>query len=439
MATQSSREAALARRLALSNSGKSAEKRFSSSPDRVRSGSETRASRTQAAAAVAPQPAAQASPPPNAAPRARAWSDAPRTIKRSPLSNPSRDLALARREALSKKGKRADRSLDRTRSEQARAAKPPAAAPVQQKASAPQDSLFQDRSATVPSRTTSPSRSSGKRALSQHNPSRALVLARRDALSKHGKSANTGTVSGGAAMRQANPEMNSRELSHRIRDLRSKTGASAIARNTGGSCRPCGPRRGKNPEATAAPAQDAPWKVGASETGRGQVVTGTQANRSEKTTGNEASTCRTITGTEYLGAEIFRSFCQSDPAPNQPAKVRISATSHGNRVTGNEVGRSEKVTGDEPGTCKTVTGTEYLSPNQAATWCGSKTASNPSPGRWEWPRPWEGARSPAYSSADPSGSPVMSTEPGFNPQAPSTSATTRSPRRARPLPRLARP
>ncbi|MCP9915515.1 CsoS2 family carboxysome shell protein [Cyanobium sp. ATX 6F1] len=379
MATQSSREAALARRLALSNSGKSAEKRFSSSPDRVRSGSETRASRTQAAAAVAPQPAAQASPPPNAAPRARAWSDAPRTIKRSPLSNPSRDLALARREALSKKGKRADRSLDRTRSEQARAAKPPAAAPVQQKASAPQDSLFQDRSATVPSRTTSPSRSSGKRALSQHNPSRALVLARRDALSKHGKSANTGTVSGGAAMRQANPEMNSRELSHRIRDLRSKTGASAIARNTGGSCRPCGPRRGKNPEATAAPAQDAPWKVGASETGRGQVVTGTQANRSEKTTGNEASTCRTITGTEYLGAEIFRSFCQSDPAPNQPAKVRISATSHGNRVTGNEVGRSEKVTGDEPGTCKTVTGTEYLSPNQAATWCGSKTASNPSP------------------------------------------------------------
>ena len=41
-------------------------------------------------------------------------------------------------------------------------------------------------------------------------------------------------------------------------------------------------------------------------------------------------------------------------ARQQPDKVRVSATSHGNRVTGNEVGRSEKVTGDEPGTCKNI-------------------------------------------------------------------------------------
>jgi hypothetical protein len=53
--------------------------------------------------------------------------------------------------------------------------------------------------------------------------------------------------------------------------------------------------------------------------------------------------------------------------------VRVTTTSHGNRVTGNEVGRSEKVTGDEPGTCKTVTGTEYISANQSASWCGSST------------------------------------------------------------------
>ena len=51
--------------------------------------------------------------------------------------------------------------------------------------------------------------------------------------------------------------------------------------------------------------------------------------------------------------------------------MRVSATSHGNRVTGNEVGRSEKVTGDEPGTCKSVTGTEYISANQSATYCGT--------------------------------------------------------------------
>jgi hypothetical protein len=115
-----------------------------------------------------------------------------------------------------------------------------------------------------------------------------------------------------------------------------------------------------------------------SETSSGQVVTGTQANRSEKTTGNEAATCRAITGTEYLGAEVFQTFCQSAPVASQPAKVRVSATTHGNRVTGNEVGRSEKVTGDEPGTCKNVTGTEYVSANQSAAFCGT-SSSSPSP------------------------------------------------------------
>lgn len=111
--------------------------------------------------------------------------------------------------------------------------------------------------------------------------------------------------------------------------------------------------------------------MGVSETLSGQTVTGTQANRSAKTTGNEAATCRSITGTEYLGAEVFQNFCGGQPAgSNQPAKVRVSATSHGNRVTGNEVGRSEKVTGDEPGTCKSVTGTEYISANQSTSYCG---------------------------------------------------------------------
>ena len=76
-----------------------------------------------------------------------------------------------------------------------------------------------------------------------------------------------------------------------------------------------------------------------------------------------------------MGADIFRTFCQSEPEPLQPAKVRVTATSHGNRVTGNEVGRSEKVTGDEPGTCKSITGTEYISANQAAAYCGTTSVS----------------------------------------------------------------
>jgi hypothetical protein len=61
--------------------------------------------------------------------------------------------------------------------------------------------------------------------------------------------------------------------------------------------------------------------------------------------------------------------------------VRVSPTSQGKQVTGNEVGRSTKVTGDEPGTCKSVTGTEYLSPNQYGAFCGTKPEPGPRQGR----------------------------------------------------------
>ena len=301
------------------------------------------------------------------------------SASRTALANPSRELVLARREALSKRGKRADTSKDRTRTApvsakptvvSAEPAVPVAARSIEtSRASRP---LFAEGSSPGhPSRSSNPHRNAPKRA-AQHNPSRAVVLARREAQSKHGKSAATNGSTGAAAVvRQANPEMSSRDLSHRIRDLKSKTGASAVG-GCSGTTRPTGPRRGKNKVAAA---QDASWKVGVGETSRGQLVTGTQATRSLKTTGNEASTCRPITGTEYMGADIFRAFCQSEPQPLQPAKVAITATSHGNRVTGNEVGRSEKVTGDEPGTCKMVTGTEYLSANQAAAYCGTSTPS----------------------------------------------------------------
>lgn len=215
-------------------------------------------------------------------------------------------------------------------------------------------------------------RSQQRKGTAQHNPSRALVLARREALSKRGKSASTTSQSGAAAVaRQINPDLSSRELAQKVRELKSKAGSAGTARS--GGTRPTGPNRHGAKQAAAA---DAHWKVGVSETAAGQVVTGTQANRSPKTTGNEAATCRPITGTEYLGAEVFQTFCQSEAPTRQPAKVRVTATSHGNRVTGNEVGRSEKVTGDEPGTCKNVTGTEYVSANQAAAYCGT-TPSTP--------------------------------------------------------------
>ena len=74
---------------------------------------------------------------------------------------------------------------------------------------------------------------------------------------------------------------------------------------------------------------DASWKVGKSETDSGQVVTGTQANRSLKTTGNEASTCRSVTGTQYLGAEVTNEFCKNKPEYKQPVRASVTSTSSG--------------------------------------------------------------------------------------------------------------
>ena len=416
MASTSSREAALERRKALTNGGKKATGRFTSSPSRVRSAADARPTRTntpapspaEVIAASAPSASdpsrRRAGQPERAARRSVELSSAPAGDHRSaakPVANPSRELVLARREALSRGGKRADRSKDRSRTDAAKAAlvagSAPSASDPSRKEAGSHPCKCQEKGgdATAADRrgssrtaslslgssraTSSNTNGNGNRAVTrkgtaQHNPSRALVLARRDALAKKGKSASTSASSGSAAVvRQGNPDLSTRELAQKLRELKSKSGSAGIVRSGSGSgsTRPSGPNRKGSKQAA-----DASLKVGVSETLSGQVVTGTQANRSVKTTGNEAATCRTITGTEYLGAEVFQTFCQSQPSPAQPAKVRVSATSHGNRVTGNEVGRSEKVTGDEPGTCKSITGTEYISANQSATWCGSSPAAS---------------------------------------------------------------
>lgn len=191
---------------------------------------------------------------------------------------------------------------------------------------------------------------------------RAASLARRQALSSRGKAGvNANGMTPAQAARAANPQLSGRELAQALRAQRSRNG-NAGQRKT----EPTGRRRPERPGA----AQDAPWKVGVSETGQGQSVTGTMVGRSQRVTGDEPSTCRTVTGTEYMGADIFRTFCQSEPQ-KAPRKVGLSPTGRGNRVTGNEVGRSGKVTGDEPGTCKRVTGTEYVGANQTQAFCGT--------------------------------------------------------------------
>lgn len=375
MARLSSRELALERRKALTTSGKKAA--VASGSGRVRIAADARSTRTLANASDAvvevSTPAVAVAP---RRPQSLTASSTPRS-RVKPVRQPSRELVLARRDALSRRGKTADKTSDRNRADVARQTSVVASAVV---ASAVVASAAATESSAAPSRRaaavqlsgrTSDRRQSTPKRRAIENPSRALVLARRDAMSKHGKTAGKQPTSAAAVARQANPDLTSRELAQQVRELRAKSGSRT--NQSAGITRPSGPNRHGSKQAAAA---DAHWKVGESETSSGQVVTGTQANRSVKTTGNEASTCRSITGTEYLGAEVFQTFCQSAPERTTPAKVRVSATTHGNRVTGNEVGRSEKVTGDEPGTCKNVTGTEYISANQSAAYCGG---SNPSP------------------------------------------------------------
>tara|TARA_B100000475_G_scaffold140947_1_gene103769 strand:- start:3012 stop:5375 length:2364 start_codon:yes stop_codon:yes gene_type:complete len=378
MARLSSRELALDRRKALTTSGKKAS--VASGSGRVRIAADARSTRTNANASDAvvevSTPAVAVAP---RRPQTLTASSAPRS-RVKPVRQPSRELVLARREALSRRGKTADKTSDRNRADVARQTQ--GAAPAASAESIKKDCGCGTKSVAAssasPSRPaatvqlsgrTSDRRKSAPKRRAIENPSRALVLARRDAMSKHGKTAGKQPTSAAAVARQANPDLTSRELAQQVRELRAKSGSRT--KQSAGITRPSGPNRHG-----AKQAADAHWKVGESETSAGQIVTGTQANRSVKTTGNEASTCRSITGTEYLGAEVFQTFCQTAPEPTTPAKVRVSATTHGNRVTGNEVGRSEKVTGDEPGTCKNVTGTEYISANQSAAYCGG---AKPSP------------------------------------------------------------
>ena len=229
---------------------------------------------------------------------------------------------------------------------------------------------------TTGARSRKPQRSVKRRTTVQAsaaNNSRVTALARRQAMSARGKagvSANGMTAA--QTVRVANPLISGRELAQALRTQRSRQGKTGQKKSS-----PCGRiRPPKN--ASVGAAQDAPWKVGAGETSQGQMVTGTMVGRSHKTTGDEPSTCRDVTGTEYMGADIFRDFCQSEPNKMSP-KVGLSATLRGNAVTGNELGRSHHVTGDEPGSCQQVTGVEYLGAGHAETFCGARSESAPTP------------------------------------------------------------
>ena len=361
---QTAREASLARRIALSTSGKAA---LTGSADRTRTapGNAVTAA-TTSTVATTPAPTSYASP---AAPATSGQSSA-------------RSAALARRIAMSKSGKGAVSNADRTRTA-------PAAATTSTSASATSSATKKKdcgcgcggrkvetaTTAAVNTAATPPVSVQVTANLARkvaQNPARAAALSRRKAMSAKGKSAlKGGTVSEASAARAANPDMSSRQLAQALREQRSSKGKTDKKQT---STVATGPGRHRKAQAAA---EDAPWKVGASDTASGQTVTGTMVDRTDDVTGNESSTCRSITGTEYMGADVFKEFCQTDPKPGFN-RVSVTSTGAGNAVSGNKLGRSTKVTGDEPGTCKNVTGDEYVSAEQSQSYCGSFASPAPS-------------------------------------------------------------
>ncbi|MCW8875262.1 MAG: CsoS2 family carboxysome shell protein [Gammaproteobacteria bacterium] len=194
------------------------------------------------------------------------------------------------------------------------------------------------------------------------NRVRQLCRDRRRALSNRGKAAmppKPGQTT--RAARNGNKgasAINGRDAARQRRE--------AMARNGRGNAPAARPTGRMRPNAG-----EAPPKVEVGTTLSGRQVTGTMVERAGRVTGNEPGGCRTITGTEYVGSEQYASFCDASPAPGA-GKVGVSATSRGQQVSGNEIGRSPRVTGDEAGTCKPVTGTEYLGSETIQAFCGTK-------------------------------------------------------------------
>lgn len=343
----SGRALALARRKAMSSGGKAA-----------------LGNRSGAAAAAAPS----SRPPVRAGAAASAGSSA-------------RKASLERRRAMSTHGKQAVTTADRVRGPETKPGARPVAAAATPDTQAKEGcgcgcggkgDCGDQASITTPSAAVARPRCRrpARLAIAQ-NPGKAAALARRRAQSTRGKAGiSSAGMSQAQTARAANPQLTGRELARALREQRSRHGSTGQKKSA-----PTGRRR-KAADSKPGAAKDAPWKVGASETTHGQTVTGTMVGRSHDVTGDEPSTCRGITGTEYLGADIFREFCQSDPG-SAPRKVSVTSTSRGNAVSGNRIGRGENVTGNEPGTCKRVTGDEYISAEQSQGYCGEFLAKSP--------------------------------------------------------------
>ncbi|WP_455218597.1 CsoS2 family carboxysome shell protein [Kaarinaea lacus] len=103
-------------------------------------------------------------------------------------------------------------------------------------------------------------------------------------------------------------------------------------------------------------------KVEVTTTSRGNLVSGNRINNSTNVTGNEAGACKRVTGNEYTSAENSQDFCGNFSNPTPSIATSMAQTMKGRRVTGANVGRTENVTGNEYGQRQRLTGTQYNRP-----------------------------------------------------------------------------
>lgn len=351
---RSARAAALARRQALSQNGRAA---LPAKPPQ--------AARPVAATAPRPAQAAERVPPAVSVP----------SVMALPAGLSGKSLSRARREALSQGG-RAALAQSKTSAPAVRPATVHAAEPAALAEAADRDCGCKGKDKLEGSKVETEQTLDAVCSLvesevvapagSAVSAVRKLCQARRGALASQGKTAVTAEYRTAASAQRSNGKsglmtgLSGRDAARARRAALSHEGrGDSLASRPAGRVRP-----------------QAPGKVEVGTTLTGTSVTGTQVERTGKVTGNEPGSCRVITGTEYIGAEQYEVLCSVMPTP-APAKVSISNTGRGQRVSGAGLYHSEHMTGDEAGTCKPVTGTEYLSADKFESFCAAKPLAAP--------------------------------------------------------------
>jgi len=207
---KTSREIALERRKAMSDSGKKAVANSSTTKDRVRTSDDMQISGIKSSIDK------------NTNTEKKHIPTAKMNKKSFSKNLSSKELVIERRKAMSTHGKSAISSSDRTRTE------------ANKKIQVNEIKITPDKNPDLSNSGNSENEvlnTKIKRRVTQKrkpitNTSRDIVLARREAQSKHGKSATKQNTSAASLARRGDPDLSSREISQRVRELRSKTGAT---------------------------------------------------------------------------------------------------------------------------------------------------------------------------------------------------------------------